>query len=240
MSVGYALLAQELTINGSASIDSTWKVEITNITQKEINGGVTEKSKSYTATTANFDIGFTQSGDYVILMKETVLTNAELGDNYAMFNNKIPYYYSTTCRLPYNYPNMSGSFYDTSGCDGHTSYDESKIKEMLETRFLPAIDENNLKEIDGYKTRLIRIDELTSNLGWVNLRSTITTDQANANVPEWVYKNFGADNYWTMSLFVERSGEINIVADAGLVSTNDTCNVSGVRPVINLLKDNIS
>ena len=59
MAVGYALLAQELTINGSASIDSTWRVEITNITQKEINGGVIEKSKSYTATTTNFDIGFT-------------------------------------------------------------------------------------------------------------------------------------------------------------------------------------
>ena len=66
MAVGYALLAQELTINGSASIDSTWRVEITNVTQKELVGGVTEKSKSYTATTANFDIGFTQPGDYVI------------------------------------------------------------------------------------------------------------------------------------------------------------------------------
>ena len=66
MAIGYALLAQELTINWSASIDSTWKVEITNITRKEINGGVTEKSKSYTATIANFDIGFTQPGDYVI------------------------------------------------------------------------------------------------------------------------------------------------------------------------------
>ena len=66
MAVGYALLAQELTINGSASIDSTWKVEITNIIQKEINGGVTEKNKSYTSTTANFDIGFTQPGDYVV------------------------------------------------------------------------------------------------------------------------------------------------------------------------------
>ena len=74
MAVGYALLAQELTINGSASIDSTWKVEITNITQKEINGGVTEKSKSYTATTANFDIGFTQPGDYVIY--EIEVTNS--------------------------------------------------------------------------------------------------------------------------------------------------------------------
>ena len=66
MSAGYALLAQELTIKGKTSIDFLWKVEITNITQKELVGGVTEKSKSYTATTANFDIGFTQPGDYVI------------------------------------------------------------------------------------------------------------------------------------------------------------------------------
>ena len=66
MAVGYALLAQELTITGTSSIDSTWNVEITNITRKEINGGVTENSKSYTASTANFDIGFTQPGDYVI------------------------------------------------------------------------------------------------------------------------------------------------------------------------------
>ena len=36
MAVGYALLAQELTINGRASIDSTWKVEITNILRKNL------------------------------------------------------------------------------------------------------------------------------------------------------------------------------------------------------------
>ena len=36
MAVGYALLAQELTINGTANNAFSWKVEITNITQKEI------------------------------------------------------------------------------------------------------------------------------------------------------------------------------------------------------------
>ena len=43
MAIVYALLAQELTINGSASIDSIWKVEITNITSKDIVGDAVNK-----------------------------------------------------------------------------------------------------------------------------------------------------------------------------------------------------
>ena len=66
MAVGYALLAQELTIKGSASIDSTWRVEITNITSKDVVGDAVNKvDPSYTATTANFSVGFTQPGDSI-------------------------------------------------------------------------------------------------------------------------------------------------------------------------------
>ena len=68
MAVGYALLAQELTINGSASIDSTWKVEITNIQSKDVVGNAVNKvDPSYTATTANFSVGLTQPGDSITL-----------------------------------------------------------------------------------------------------------------------------------------------------------------------------
>ena len=66
MAVGYALLAQELNINGRASIDSTWKVEITNITEKDIVGDASSKeTPSYTSTTANFSVGLIQSGDSI-------------------------------------------------------------------------------------------------------------------------------------------------------------------------------
>ena len=66
MTVGYALLAQELNINGRASIDSTWKVEITNITEKDIVGDATSKEvPSYTSTTANFSVGLIQPGDSI-------------------------------------------------------------------------------------------------------------------------------------------------------------------------------
>ena len=60
MAVGYAVLAQQLNITGTTSIDSTWKVEITNITEKDIVGDATSKeAPSYTSTTANFPKGFT-------------------------------------------------------------------------------------------------------------------------------------------------------------------------------------
>ena len=66
MAVGYALLTQELTINGSASVDSTWRVEITNITSKDVVGGAVNKTDpTYSATTANFSVGLTQPGDSI-------------------------------------------------------------------------------------------------------------------------------------------------------------------------------
>ena len=74
MAVGYALLSQQLSINGTANITSTWKIEITNITENEKHGGVTEKSKSYDAMTANFNVGFTSPGDYIIY--EVEVTNS--------------------------------------------------------------------------------------------------------------------------------------------------------------------
>ena len=66
MAVGYAVLSQQLNINGTASIDSTWKVEITNITEKDIVGDASSKeTPSYTSTTANFSVGLIQPGDSI-------------------------------------------------------------------------------------------------------------------------------------------------------------------------------
>ena len=41
MAVGYAALAQTLTISGTASISSTWNVAITDITEGEATGSAT-------------------------------------------------------------------------------------------------------------------------------------------------------------------------------------------------------
>ena len=73
MTVGYALLAQTLSITGSASITSNWQVEITNITEKEKSTGATTNNTNYTATTASFNTSLTSPGDYALY--EVTVTN---------------------------------------------------------------------------------------------------------------------------------------------------------------------
>ena len=67
MVIAYARLAQQLQVIGNASIESTWDIRITNITEKEKSIGASSKTEpAYTATTANFNSGFTSPGDYII------------------------------------------------------------------------------------------------------------------------------------------------------------------------------
>ena len=86
---------QELTINGSASIDSTWRLEITNIGSKDVVGDAVNKaSPSYTSTTANFSVGLTQPGDSItyditVINKGTLdavveIIDVDKGDNPAI------------------------------------------------------------------------------------------------------------------------------------------------------------
>ncbi len=365
MALGYALLAQELTIKGRASIDSRWKVEITDINSKDIIGDAVNKvDPSYTATTASFSVGFTQPGDsityditvtnkgtldavvenitvnkgnnsaikyttsglkrgdkilknngtniltikveydanatvqqtnttnditvtinyqqdlgqitvyneysvgdvvnfsdsnwrviknstgnedYVTLMKETVLTNAELG-NYAYGTgyDTMSYYWDNNCHpVAYGYSSSSYSCNNTNG------YATSKVKEFLEGTYINTLGADNLKEVDGYKIRLITTNELNENLGWVNLQVTAKTDNENANVPTWVYKNYGENQnnvwgYWTMTPHPDNSSVVWLVSSSGRVdndgvsSGSDVLNsLDGVRPVINLLKSTI-
>ena len=355
MAVGYALLTQELTINGTASIDSTWKVEITNITSKDVVGDAVNKTDpSYTATTANFSVGFTQPGDsityditvtnkgtldavvesitvnkgdnpaityttsglkrgdkiaknngtntltikvdydssvttqptsttnnitvtinyqqdlgqvvvydeysigdtvqfagsnwkviknstaeedYVTLMKETVLTNAELG-NYAYGTgyDTMSYYWDNTCHpAAYGYSSWSNT-----GCSGHNDYAGSKVKEMLEGTYINTLGADNLKEVDGYKIRLITVDELTSNLGCTS------SSCSSSPYASWVHQNFGDQSknvygYWTMTPLPDSSSVVWYVDSYGRVDDLFVYYVTnGVRPVINLLKSNIS
>lgn len=71
MAVGYAALAQQLTINGTAQVTSTWDVAITNISDgtPSNSAGVTHTVTEPTApsvtgkTTATFDVAFGTPGD---------------------------------------------------------------------------------------------------------------------------------------------------------------------------------
>ena len=61
MSVGYAALAQVLTINGTANIDASWDVQITGITESTLTGATT-KSTNFDATSATFNVDLAYPG----------------------------------------------------------------------------------------------------------------------------------------------------------------------------------
>lgn len=112
---------------------------------------------------------------------------------------------------------------------------------MLENQYLPILDSDNLKEVDGYKIRLITRDELKNNLGWTNASDTEATyagDEGN-NVSVWVYQDFGdVTSYWTMAPSSTSTVWIMDGFDDYL-RINPIYNSNGVRPVINLLKTSI-
>lgn len=201
--------------------------------------------------------------DYVTLMKEKVLTNSELGDNGVKYNctsanvlhghyncktegeeksfDTMSFYWSDTCheKSIYGYTDLVQ--------DGCTNlYSVSNIKPFLEEEYVVTLGSDNLKEIDGYKIRLITRNELRTNLGWTNLDKK-ATDSSN-NVPTWVYSDIGDVNngnvkgFWTMSQFLG-STESGVLCSNGNSSWLN-CNVygfsRGVRPVINLLKSSIN
>lgn len=65
MAVGYALLSQQLTINGTATIDSTWKVEITGIEVTGTTGDGASVSATPNVTSASFEATLVQPEDSV-------------------------------------------------------------------------------------------------------------------------------------------------------------------------------
>ena len=67
MAVGYSLLAQTLTINGTATITSNWNVAITNITEGTPTGTATNKTPAtHNGTSATFDVNLVKPGDKMV------------------------------------------------------------------------------------------------------------------------------------------------------------------------------
>ena len=81
MAVGYAALAQQLTINGTAQVSSTWDVKFTSISQGTASNstGVASTATNKTPavisgqTTATFDVEFQTPGD--TMEYDIVVTN---------------------------------------------------------------------------------------------------------------------------------------------------------------------
>ena len=82
MGVGYATLAQVLTINGTATVTGTWDVRITGIELGDSEGATNAaNSPSYTATSATFSVELaypTAFAAYLVTIENRGTINARL------------------------------------------------------------------------------------------------------------------------------------------------------------------
>ncbi len=81
MSVGYAALAQILTIEGTANVDAEWKVNIVGIEEGQFKDVELNNQPSFTSTSASFDIDLLNPGasaTFLINIKNEGTINAVL------------------------------------------------------------------------------------------------------------------------------------------------------------------
>ena len=62
LGIGYAVLSQQLDINGTAQITSNWKILFTSAEEKEMNNATTTRKEISDLTTLTLDVNLTQPG----------------------------------------------------------------------------------------------------------------------------------------------------------------------------------
>lgn len=62
LGIGYAVLSQQLDINGTAQITSNWKILFTSAEEKEMNNATTTRKEITDLTTLTLDVNLTQPG----------------------------------------------------------------------------------------------------------------------------------------------------------------------------------
>ena len=62
LGIGYAVLSQQLDINGTAQITSNWKIMFTSAEEKEMNNATTTRKEITDLTTLTLDVNLTQPG----------------------------------------------------------------------------------------------------------------------------------------------------------------------------------
>ncbi len=197
--------------------------------------------------------------DYVTAIKEDILTSDELGDytggklctsvdvEHDIHNcrtvgeivkfDTMAFSWGNTCHQSnYIYGKDQYTDYNMSGCYVQKQYQNSKVKEFLEQEFINTLDITSLKEVNGYKIRLITLDELKNNLLCDIKASNSFFDKGYCNKsPYFSWINVGKE-YWTMNTNTYLDWDVWYVSNNSLVYYGYTTNFSNVRPVINLLK----
>lgn len=177
-------------------------------------------------------ISESESGqEYVTVLKYMPLKESDAGqekakDNYA----KISFSESS---------NGCDSITNTSSCDA--DFGVSLVKKVLDEWINRNFDKNQLVEKDGYQYRLLTVDELKNDFGYVEqVTSGGNLLQATENTPSWIYDP--SIFYWSMPVvdetYMQTAGyngylprRINEYVIASFVLDRGQ-----IRPVINLSK----
>ena len=189
--------------------------------------------------------------DYVTLLKKEPLTYDELitykGDlssDYFKLSNGYGYanyYYNSDDCYPlglneHNIPDVS------TGCS--TNYNTSYVKTVIDNWSNNKINSEHLVTVNGYKARLLNVDELLDKLGYD--KDYIYTDDVyrlTDSAPSWLYD--GHYEYWTMSSVHDSNKVLYYISSDGMIfgfNTSEGCGKSCVysknviRPVINIKK----
>lgn len=193
--------------------------------------------------------------DYLVLLKAFPFTQKEL-EKYRENDSVDIQYLGHMFGIQYYNSDSCNSDDNKDGCIN--KYSESNVRIMLDKWANSVFSDNDLISVDGYKVRLIKLDELLNNLGY-NSNEIVTENvyKLTAQVPEWVYKyyQYGEYSYWTMSDISDSNYAVSVVLKSGDVSAlssyytldwkNDVIkenlvyNYYSVRPVINLSKSAI-
>ena len=169
--------------------------------------------------------------DYVTLLKNKPLTYNEvitykgnLGTVFFQNSNGIGlvnYYKSDACTA------------DNNDSDCTTNYNDSFVKIIVDN-WSNSID-SNLVEVNGYKARLLNLDELRDNFGYEYVpKDSWSVYESSAETPNWI-KNLRYSS-WTMTQYFD--GTYMYVSEDNYLGGNRgfVANYNAVRPVINLKK----
>ena len=207
------------------------------VKQYEIGEELTVKNEKYNV------IG--QGNDYVTLLKQQALTVEEV-NTYG--SGHINQYTSVSVGTAYNRNGYGGMAYYTSTTCGYngsnwiydgctTDYNSSEVKYVVDAWAADKFQNDELKEVDNYKARLVQKEEVRSQF-YPSCRESASNCSIESATPSWLYNsNY---YYWTMSQHQSFSSSVWSVFGDGRLRYSYVYTSSGaVRPVINLYKSKL-